>query len=104
MYIRTVWSGKKPWGYILETSKSHRDKYTKTSGGFHIQGDTATEKLIWAFNQNSNQFLLIFKLIIFDTYPIQLDWLDLLTFMKDFLTPWYNRQGWKWQKSKINCL
>ena len=42
-------------------------------GGFHIQGDTATEKLIWAFNQNSNQFLLILKLIIFDTYPIQLD-------------------------------
>ena len=43
-----------------------------TNGGFHIQGDTATEKLIWAFNPNSNQFLSNFKLIIFDTNPIQL--------------------------------
>ena len=40
--------------------------------GFHIQGDTATERLIWALNPNSNQFLSIFKLIIFDIYPIQL--------------------------------
>ena len=44
-----------------------------STGGFHIQGDTATEKLFWAFNQNSNQFLSIFKLIIFDTNPIHLD-------------------------------
>ena len=56
-------------------------------GGFHIQGDTATEKLIWAFNQNSHQFLLIVKLIIFDNYPIQLDYSNFLIFMKDFLTP-----------------
>ena len=56
-------------------------------GGFHIQGDTATERLLLAFNPNSNQFLLIFKLMIFDTYLIQLDYLDCLTFMKDFLYP-----------------
>ena len=41
-------------------------------GGFHNQGDTATERLIWAFNPNLNEFLLIFKLVIFDIYPIQL--------------------------------
>ena len=29
-------------------------------GGFHIQGDTATEKLIWAFNRNSNQIFINF--------------------------------------------
>ncbi len=52
--------------------------------GFHIQGDTATERLTWAFNPNSNQFLLIFKLIICDTYPIQL---DCLIFMKDYFYP-----------------
>ena len=39
-------------------------------GGFHIQADITTERLIWAFNPNQNQSLLIFKLMIFDTYPI----------------------------------
>ena len=65
-------------GEMMSTSRSGSaammaQKNSNIGGGFHIQGDTATERLIWAFNRNSNQFLLILKLIIFYTYPIQLD-------------------------------
>ena len=48
-------------------------KYAKNGqirGGFHIQADVTTERLNWAFNPNSNQFPLIFKLMTFDTYPV----------------------------------
>ena len=68
-------------------------------GGF-IFSETATERLIWALNPNSNQFLFIVKLIMLNTLPIKLHWLDSLTFINDFLTLRHYKQGRKWLKSE----